>query len=85
MRTMKTNLFTAIVKTPYGLYSVACETMEGDARRDIYTAAVSEFRCHIGLLRVEAISQSTRHCLRKMQPIKNCVSSGKQWGWVQKL
>lgn len=85
MTTAKTSLFTAIVKTPFGLYRVACETLEGDARRDIYTASVSEFSCHIGLLRVEAISQSNRHCLRNMQPIKRCTSNGQQWAWVQKL
>lgn len=81
---MKTSLFTATVKTPYGLYTVAAETLECDARRDILTVALSEFRVHPGLLRVEAVKQVTRHCLRKMQPARYCTTDGKQWGWVAK-
>ena len=74
-------IYRSNVKTPIGQFVVAVDTTAQDARTDTISAAVAEFRCHAGLLRVDEPRRSNRRVVAGMWPIRACRSNGEQWAW----
>lgn len=77
-------IYRSNVKTPIGQFIVAVDTTPQDARVDTITAAVAEFRCNAGLLRVDEPQRSNRRITANMWPIKACQSGGQQWAWIMR-
>ena len=74
---MKLNTFKATVTGPFGKFIVAVESDSLGARADIYSAALAELRCHIGLLKIGDVAKSSRRITLKMDSI--C-----EWAWIRK-
>lgn len=75
-------IYRSNVKTPIGQFVVAVDTTLQDARADTISAAVIEFRCPAGMLRVDEPRRSNRRIVANMWPIKACQSNGQQWAWL---
>ena len=75
-------IYRSSVSTPTGKFVIAVDTTAQDARTDTVTAAVSEFRCHAGLLRVDEPRRSNRRVVANMWPVKACRSNGETWAWI---
>jgi hypothetical protein len=75
-------IYRSNVKTPVGQFILAVDTTASDARADTITAAVAEFRCHAGQLRVDEPQRSNRRIVADMWPVKACQSGGEQWAWI---
>jgi len=75
-------IYRSNVKTPIGQFVIAVDTTPQDARTDTVTAAVAEFRCHAGLLRVDEPQRSNRRIVADMWPVKACQSGGETWAWI---
>lgn len=79
-------IYKAKVSAPFGLFLIAVNSIEMDARGDIMTAALSEFNCPAGMLRVKAVSKSNRRILRRMVASKHCQTSDKGcWAWIKRI
>lgn len=74
---MKLNIFKATVTSPFGKFIVAVESDSLGARTDIYSAALAELRCHIGLLKIGDVAKSSRGITLKMDSICD-------WAWIRK-
>ena len=73
-------IYTGICTTPLGKFKIAVDSDQYGAYPDILTAAMSEIRCHPGLIRVKEVKKSNRIILKSMEPIK----SAKDWAWIKK-
>lgn len=83
---MKTAIFKVQLDTPFGLFTIAVDSTEHDARSDIYSAAYSEFPAPNGMLRIQGdVKKSNPRILGNMTPIK-CAKNYRsgQWGWAKK-
>lgn len=79
---MNTKIFKATVTSAFGEFLFAVDSTEFDAKSDILTAALSEFNCPAGMIRVKDIAKSNRRIVKNMCPVKNAQVNGKQWAWV---
>lgn len=75
-------IYRSNVRTPLGKFTFAVDSqLAGEARHDIITAAVTEFKCAPGLLRVDQPVRSNRRIIARMWPVKHCQSAGQTWAW----
>lgn len=78
---MKTAIYRSNVKTPLGTFIFAVDSTAVDARTDTITAAIAEFGCHTGLIRVDEPQRSNHRILSDMWPVKRCQTNGTTWAW----
>ena len=81
MTATRTAIYRANVQSPQGHFTFAVDSTETDARLDIITAAQAEFRCHVGMLRVDEPVKSNRRLIASMWPVRKCQLSGNRWAW----
>ncbi len=81
---MKLAIYKATITSPFGKFVIAVESNAYDAKQDMRTAALTELRCHNGLLRIGDVTKSSRQLIKNMDAIKSCgVEIG--WSWIKKL
>jgi len=81
---MKLAIYKSVITSPFGKFLIAVESNSYDARQDMRTAALTELRCHNGLLRIGDVTKSSRQLIKSMDAIKSCgIEIG--WSWIKKL
>lgn len=82
---MKTKIYKAQIIAPFGSFIIAVDSTEHDARTDIITAALTEFNCPVGMIRIKGITSSNRHLINNMFPIDKAQVNNQIWGWIRKI
>lgn len=83
---MTTSIFKANVSTPYGLFLVAVDSTEYNAKSDIIAAVQSDLPSHIGHIRVDKVKKSNRRIISGMDKLSKCHNyQVGQWAWIRKI
>ena len=81
---MNTRIYRAQVLAPFGLFTIAVDSTEYDARVDLMTAAITEFSCSAGMVSIKNVSRSNRRIIANMHPITKAQSNGQTWAWINR-
>ncbi len=69
-------IYRSNVRTPLGQFIFAVDTTANDAKSDTMTAAIAEFGCAAGLLRVDEPQRSNRRITAAVQGGMRYVAVG---------
>lgn len=76
-------IYRATIHTASGrAVNIAVETLDCDHRADLYTIASTITHMAIGQVKLSDVRRTTHKAISGWEPVKNAMTGGEYWAWV---